>query len=292
MYDKKYVKKRQRRTAAAITGIASSCGIGALILVAFLGRYVGTFTVTLDSGNVKLALSTKKDFNNPTSVLTIDYLPPYHECTYGDLISKEDILDSEDTDYLEGAQYSTLEDEQKKVNPTSLDFFKYTFYVKNVGDVTAMYNLKINIVESTPDSETGKRYLDDMLRVAVYENDEGGAEVTHNSKVYAKSSTRPSKDENGETIRDENGNAIYREYISVSKEKENDNNHCYGLAEEFELDNRVVTLQVKNFEHDEIKRYTILTWLEGEDPESDNNKSAPEGAKLKLGVDINAYENE
>ena len=38
-------------------------------------------------------------------------------------------------------------------------------------------------------------------------------------------------------------------------------------------------------------RYTIVFWLEGADPQSDPNESYPEGATLKLGVDISAHEN-
>lgn len=283
MYEKKYVKRRKRKKIAAISGLASSCGIGALVIVAFLGRYVGTFTVTLNTSGVELSLSQTKDFKESTTVLTINYLPPYHECTYSDIVAREDILDSEATDYLEGAQFGSLEDEQKRENPLSLDFFKYTFYVKNVGTTSAKYDFKINIIENKPDEETGKRYLDSCLRVALYENWANDDDV-HLSKVYAKSSTRPN--------RDEEGKVTYREYISASKDQEDENNRCYGFAEEFEAEDRVATFSVKDFNKDDIKRYTILTWLEGQDPESDNNKSAPVGASLKLGVEINAYENE
>jgi len=38
----------------------------------------------------------------------------------------------------------------------------------------------------------------------------------------------------------------------------------------------------------EMRRYTIVTWLEGF--RSDNTKPAPAGASIKLGVEINAYE--
>ena len=40
----------------------------------------------------------------------------------------------------------------------------------------------------------------------------------------------------------------------------------------------------------EIRRYTIVTWLEGF--RSSNEQLAPDGATIKLGVEINAYENE
>ena len=38
-------------------------------------------------------------------------------------------------------------------------------------------------------------------------------------------------------------------------------------------------------------RYTMVVWLEGADPQSVPSEDYPEGATLKLSVDISAYEN-
>lgn len=279
MFEKRFVKKRKRRIAAVFGGVISSIGIGALVTIAFLGRYVGTFTVTLDTSSVKLSLSQDKEFLQSTTVLTIDTLPPYHEWTYHNIKQNEAILDSEDTDYLTGAVYESLEDEQARVNPSSLDFFKYTFYVKNVGSVTAGYTFELLIKENRPEDGPKKRKLDSTLRVAIYQNDAN--EDEHHSTVYAKSSTRPSVID---------GIPKYKEFISVSEDKATASNPCYGFAEEFLSDYTIAKLNVTNFKHDDINRYTIITWLEGFDPESDNNFDAPLGASLKLGVEIKAYE--
>ena len=45
---------------------------------------------------------------------------------------------------------------------------KYTFYVCNVGRIPAKYDFKVNI-ENSVASEDG-RFLDDTLRVMIYEN--------------------------------------------------------------------------------------------------------------------------
>ena len=47
---------------------------------------------------------------------------------------------------------------------------------------------------------------------------------------------------------------------------------------------------VDNFIRNDIRRYTIVFWLEGYDPQSRPDEEHPEGATLKLGVDISAYE--
>ena len=45
----------------------------------------------------------------------------------------------------------------------------------------------------------------------------------------------------------------------------------------------------EDIEVGEVRKYTVVTWLEGF--RSSNDKLAPEGASIKLGVEINAYEN-
>jgi hypothetical protein len=282
LYEKKYVKKRKRRIAAAFIFATSSIATGALVTIAFLGRYTGTFTVTLDEKHVNLSLSQTEDFKEATTVLTVNQLPAYHEYTYQSILAKQARIDNEETDYLDGATFATDEDETNRVNPLSLDYFKYTFYVKNTGTVTARYNFVVNILENTPDTETGTRYLDNVLRVAIYENDPGSERGE--PKVYAKEST---------IYKDlGDGNGTYQEYIAASKERASEDNPYYGFAEKFESADRITTLRVADFKQDQIKRYTVITWLEGEDPESDHRKEAPKGAKIKIGVEINAYENE
>ena len=78
LYEKKYVKKRKRRIAAAFIFATSSIATGALVTIAFLGRYTGTFTVTLDEKHVNLSLSQTEDFKEATTVLTVNQLPAYH----------------------------------------------------------------------------------------------------------------------------------------------------------------------------------------------------------------------
>ena len=71
MYELEYVRKRKRKIRAAIIGGISAIGVSVLVIVAFLGRFVGTFTVTVDNGEVKLALSeTSADGNNRVTAVS------------------------------------------------------------------------------------------------------------------------------------------------------------------------------------------------------------------------------
>lgn len=267
-----YVKKRKRKKLIGILAAVSTAGMGTLVLVSFLGRFVGTFTVSLNTGNVKLSLSEKSSFNSSSSFLRINGLVPYGQTTYTKL-PDDAIIDSEDSTYLLGAHYEADGETLK-----SLDFFKYTFYVKNSGTVSAEYNLRIKISENK--TSTDGRKLDSLLRVMLYENDAYGNE--HNHTVYAKASESPNEDEEG--------NPVFNEYISMNKEQAQKAGVEFpGFAEMFESSSVVATIPVKYFDQNNMKRYTIVTWLEGYDPQADGE--APEGANLQLGVEINAYEN-
>ena len=275
MVELAYVKKRRRRKAVAILAGAASLATGTFVLVAYLGRFVGTFTVALDSGDVKLSLSEKSSFENATSYIKFDQLPSFDLTTFTNLPEASEI-DNEQSDCLHGAV------PDGKGNSV-LKYFKTTFYVQNSGDVNADYDVKINITKNEPGTtkKGGLIYLDTILRVMVYENDANSEE--HNYSVYAHKRSTP----NSSTEQDE----IFKEYTSYSNKNDLDK---YGdnlpyLAEMFETDNVVATLPTKGFTKGEIKRYTIVTWLEGEDIDAQGNP--PKGGNLKLGVTINAYEN-
>ena len=273
MYELQYVKKRKRRKWVAIGGGISLIGVSALAIVAFLGRFVGTFTVSLNTGNVELALSDSSSFARKESYLRINDIPNFHEFTYSSL-PKSEVLDSETTDYLTGATY------KPDGGVDALDYFKYTFYVKNVGKTAASYSLKINITDNK--AGEGSRTLDDTLRVMLYENRADSEE--HEFKVYAKRAATHHFDENGEVN--------FQEPISVSEENATPYEPFVGYAEEFESSNVITTISVTNFAVGEIRRYTLVNWLEGYDLQSNNLEEAPKGARIKLGVEINAYENQ
>ena len=274
MYELEYVRKRKRRKLVAIGACVASAGISAFAIVAFLGRFVGTFTVSLDTGDVELALSDSSSFKKQSSFLRIDSLPTFQESTYYHLPSDE-VLDSETSTYLDDYAANKIDG---KV--TSLNYFKYTFYVKNVGQKTARYEMKVKITDNKANSEGVS--LDDTVRVMLYETDVN-KDVRINKTVYAKRAAihRDTPD----------GDAAYEEPISITEDQATELTPFPGYTTMFESANVIATIPVKNFAKDDIRRYTLVAWLEGEDLQSNHNSKAPKDAKLKLGVDINAYEN-
>lgn len=275
MVNLEYVKKRKKKKAAAIIAGIATGGVGVLVLVSFLGRFMGTFTVSLDTGDVKLTLADNSKFDSPTSYMKLDSLPAFELSSFTSLPGA-DKMDTEDTTYASGTKRDS------KGN-TSMLFFKYTFFVKNSGDVSADYDLKINITKNDPSADG--RYLDTILRVMVYENDLNSNE--HSYTVFAKKSEVANP-----TYGYEEGEETYKEYISYrTVDKAEKHGDAFpGFAEMFESDNVVASIPVRNFQKDDIKRYTIVSWLEGEDEQAKG--LPPEGGNLKLGVTINAYENQ
>ena len=85
-------------------GGISTAVVSSLSIIAFLGRFVGTFSVSLDTGNVGLTLSRDDAFTVPTSFLKTESLPEFHEYTYRDFrLVGDDKIDNDATDINLGA---------------------------------------------------------------------------------------------------------------------------------------------------------------------------------------------
>lgn len=284
-----YVRKRKRRQRVAILGSVSLIGVSILSLVAFLGRFVGQFTVSLNTGEVSLSLATKADFSDATSYLEIGTVPPFEETTYRNLPmdDKENftssVLDNESTDYLSGANY-----DQTGKEIVSVDYFKYTFYLKNVGEVAADYTFQLNFSDAKL-SSSGRNVLD-ALRVMFFVTDvseDSTSPSTTSGTVYAlKSSTL-------KTIQDASTaetTTADQEYVSTSPSAGGDDGY-FGLATNFVSDEVAFRFAESRFVKDEMRRFTLVAWLEGYDPDVDQIPSSSlEGASVKMGVTINAQQ--
>lgn len=272
MVDLQYVKERRRKRIAAITACVSSVLITIFVVISFLGQKTGSFTVKLRSGDVNLTLSTSSDFKESSSYLRVDKLYDMDCYCYQDFKNADTGLidfsniDNEETSYEIGAYRDSETNEIM-----SLGYFKYTFFVKNIGSNSARYDMSIKIVSNSQDSDTQKR-LDSFLRAAVIHNGE--------STVYAKRSNDAT---HYATETPDVKSTL--EYIDGDHDS-----YCYeGLAESFVSGKEICNRHVKDFDANEVDRYTLVFWLEGDD--ADATGIAPKDCKLRLGVEIQAYEN-
>lgn len=270
MYELEYVKKRKRKKLAVLIGGISIIVISSLSIIAFLGRNVGTFTVSLETGNVKLTLCEKSDFADSTSYLRVNELAYFQEYTYSGFAKiGDDVIDSENSGLEIGAN------KNKEGNITSLNFFKYTFFVKNVGDVPCQYHFAINILDQSYTDDG--RAIDETLRLTLYEN---SSVNDHEKTTYGKRAVMPHEGEDGQPD--------FRSPISVSEAEATAANPFQGYAEMFQTSTVITSFMNPEFKINEVKRYTIVIWLEGF--RSSNLIEAPVGAKINIGVNIDAYE--
>ena len=265
MYALNFVRKRQRRIIAAIVGGVGVTGVTTLSIAAFLGHQVGSFTVSLESKSAQLTLSETSDFKERSSFLRIDEVPEFHEFTYRNIKDLGDeVIDSEETN-------STLGIKTTGKGESATDFLKYTFFLKNVGTDSARFDFSLQIKEMVASSQ-GLTF-EDSFRVMVYEDGK--------DTVYAKKLAYPHEGADGEND--------FRAPISVDKSDATSIYPFEGYAESFVSSTEVMSKKGIELDVGEVKRYTVVTWLEGF--RSSGDASAYEGASIKLGVEINAYEN-
>ena len=220
------------------------------------------YSIAIGSNVNKLYVSDKLNGDWSTHI-TVQDETQLAECTYS-YLPKDEILDNEDTDYRYGI--TVMDDLQ-----TYMLYFKQTFYVANKGSNSIGYNMKIQFVNSNDNLNT--------LRVMVFENDvdQSSEQISHNKTVYAQESM--------ETHYDKDGNETKREFIA-ERAKDRQEDYMHPLAESFE-DDSVVTSYVRNdFKQGQIRRYTVVVWIEGYDPDSTAHAFAPTADCMHLGISI------
>ncbi|MGM9873307.1 MAG: hypothetical protein ACI31G_00065 [Bacilli bacterium] len=260
MVDIEYVKKRRRKKIAAIVTITSSVLIIMFIIISFLGRSVGTFTIGLHQNKALLSLSENKDFEKSSTYLRVNEVPSLDEYTIrGDSkLNEDELIDNEETDVYFGSE---LDGEG---NRDRYNFFKHTFYVKNISDYDTTYSFELRILQLKSPYNSAVE-LDEVLRVKLYENI---SDDEHDYKIFAKKRY---------------GN---NEYVWQDPDYQDEHSLDYALP--FEGD-KLITSYTKNIEKYQIIRYTVVFWLEGNDPNSKGEY--PLGSGIRLGIDIQAHEN-
>ena len=127
-----------------------------------------------------------------------------------------------------------------------------------------------------------ERTLSDTLRVMVYENDIGNDSKNsyHAFTIYAKEAAEYNIDKEGKRTRRE----FVAQYPYLNEE---DDEH--PLATSFIDNTTIASYWRQEFGKDSIRRYTLVVWLEGEDPQSEFLKEAPTGGTISFFINIDAY---
>jgi len=206
---------KEKRTKKLIIKIVS------VLIAMFLLIYVisvmyskfGDFTISINKYNYVeygLSLSETRDFKSPTSSLN---------CRATDLITNIDgsSLDRLDLGAVDGKDNGD-------------NYLCYTFYLKNSGKKSVIFEYSVVIVNMTLDIEKAVR-----LRLMTSYNGGKTEQID-----YARMSS--AKNENGEYLPEPDTTP----FLSKST---------------------VMSLQINDFQPDDVMKYTVVLWLEGNDPE-------------------------
>ena len=279
MLDLTYVRKKRRKKVVTAIAIIASVGVLTLSIISLLSKQAGAFSVSMTNGSVSLALSRDVEFTDPVPYLSEKAATCYREYTY----------DAFDVDFEEGGlpyfddPYRSAPEATGEGNNKTIPFFKYTYYVKNLGSLSADYTLSLNMTQVGANTSNEKG-VEASLRVAFFENydhvvGEGDDAISyrlddHAHKIYAFANHRDKPIRNPDT-----GVLEYAsEPISTG---------CPELANQFVSNKVILTSEVKNLTPKQIVRYTFVIWIEGSDLDCSGN--FPNNA-LKLGVTIDAVE--
>ncbi len=212
---------------------AAAALLALLFFMSYLSETAGSFTINLTSDMLYagFTLSETEDFENPSVRLIAE------EITNVTNIDIQEIPD--DVTEIDGMQ-------------NDRDYFAYTFYIRNEGEEAADYLYRLNMLSDTMN-------VSDAVWVMLFEEDY--------QVVYAKESA----DGNAEEIYGYRvapfGDVAY-DYSSQYYEEDG----RYGLvATSFTTDNTIVEGIVENIAPGEYKKYTVVIWVEGEDPECTND---------------------
>lgn len=279
MLDLTYLKKKRRKKIVAAITIIASVGIIILSIVALLAKQPGVFTVSMTNGSANLGLSKDPEVLDPVPYLSEKTNTAYREYTY----------DAFDVDFEEGGlpyfddPYRTAPEATGEGTNKTIPFFKYTFFIKNLGTKAADYTLSLNMSQVGINTSNAQG-VESSLRVAFFENydhteGEGDDAIPyhledHGHKIYAFTNHREKPTRNPET-----GELEYpAEQISEG---------CTDLATPFVSNRVILNSEVKGFKPNQVVRYTFVIWIEGSD--IDCQGDYPNNT-LKLGVTVNAVE--
>ncbi len=209
-------------------GIIGSVLLGAYVMASFYTQS-GEFVIRVDHpGEKRLVLCDTPDFPEEYLTLTGTAITEAYNISIFDISREVAAIDGDHN---------------------GQDYVAYTFYVKNVGFDPITYNYSLNIRRAT-------KGIEHAAWVQFYQNDE--LEIL---AMESKDGTPESQSSDWKLPFQEA--AKYPEQYSY-----NEKTGIYTLTTiPFESDNIVKTDAREAIQPQEIDKYTVVIWLEGEDPE-------------------------
>ena len=204
----------------------------------------GKFVIRVDNDDNSLKMDVHSSFDSLTDFIEDTDLPglssPYSYKWFNQSTNnKFSDIHNEYTESLMGK------------DGDGLKFYKFTFFLKNVGETDSSYYMDIKL------TGLDKNHVDEYIRVLAFEG-------LNKQTVYAKPSTTSSANDG-------------KEYIDSADQE-------LGVAEK--LNDNDISIGPNTLSADQNIKFTFLFWLEGGDPECQN---VPDNVPLNVEVNIKGY---
>lgn len=221
--------------------IASHIGLGALLaaagaflaaifLLSYITDHAGAFTINLTADLMKkgFILCDEPTFENPSSRLRSEETKDINNITVGDV--------APDVDETDGSHNGT-------------NYVAYTFYIKNDGEVVGEYSYALKIGSSSLG-------VNDAVWFMLFED---GHQV-----MYANTSA----DGDAEKLIGYSSEPPFYDLAYNTSEQYYKSGSEWGIkTTPFADDNTIVYGKMEDVAPQEIHKYTVVIWLEGNDPE-------------------------
>lgn len=229
------------------------CLVFLVILAGFTlyGDKVGNFVVILKEDKVKISACLTKNFNK-------------------DLTSRFDVPGIE---YLSAATYGELPDSIKEgigiKNDEKRRYMAFSFYLLNLTDRAIEYDMSVEIVDELAGTKDRNYKPSDALRILVLEERELDGELEGSGALKADGRVFAREESSQEGI-DELAKAEYPQ-----------DKITYFLDDKLIVNETNIPFALK-----EVKKYTVVIWLEGYDISC---KDELIGGRLKMRMNFSAY---
>lgn len=246
--------------------------LGVLFVVAIFYHNMGRFTVTVDPELQKrgIYLFDNKEFEKARTRLFSASLEQCDNTNLNDLP-----LDLNETDGSHNGK----------------DYIAYTFYLKNGGEETVDYQYSLNIGDATQN-------VDEAVWVLLYKNSEyemfakarpdGTLERQYTYDEYR--IMTQAKADNEYTYTLSNDDRGFLTDVDIERLGIYDINGLLELRPQSFLDDKVVTQGiVEGLKPKSYDKYTVVVWLEGEDPEC---VDAIKGGYIEMNLEFDILEEE
>lgn len=237
-----------------------------LWLLMFWWTRAGDLVIDVDrlADQKGIALSETSDFKHPETVLSGEAVDNVTNITYawltdnltvnGDITYLDNYVSQDDKTIDGGSHNGDSNNNRKKLtgaNTAGENYLAYTFYCKNVGDQTVDYT-------ATLINKGAAKSMDEAVRIIVFKNGE--------PTIYAQKKHKSNEPEDDS------------EFIPKSL-----NSESWINSKE------IMTTKSENFKPNSVDKYTILMWVEGNDPECVNEIL---GGHMKMAMSFSVEDDE